>query len=320
MKSNYLPIAFKLAGHYEIVEVLGEDDFEILYLVKDLHMGEKKLVLKELFLPSYSSRNDDNTLNIMAKSKQIFEQTKKDVIAEIEVLKSTQQIKTPQLYGYFEENNTLYTIMEFINDRNITSYLEFNAKQDIEEQQLIDEEKIEPIVEEASIVEEKKPKSTLFLKILIVCVVLFLGLAFYGYQILEEDKQRIKEKSERNSVTLIKKSTIPHPALESREEKKEESLPQTSIKEINRSSYGAEYIEPSEIEDEISSEALVDVPKEEIYQSEDELEELAYTEGEPAVFEEEVVFEEKALYSPEVVSPPASNESTSSSMLGTRIN
>ena len=319
MKSNYLPIAFKLAGHYEIVEVLGEDDFEILYLVKDLHMGDKKLVLKELFLPSYSSRNDDNTLNIMAKSKQIFEQTKKDVIAEIEVLKSTQQIKTPQLYGYFEENNTLYTIMEFMNDRNITSYLEFNAKQDIEEQ-LIDEEKIEPIVEEASIVEEKKPKSTLFLKILIVCVVLFLGLAFYGYQILEEDKQKIKEKSERNSVTLIKKSTIPHPALEGREEKKEESLPQTPIKEINSSSHRAEYIEPSEIEDEISSEALVDVPKEEIYQSEDELEELAYTEGEPAVFEEEVVFEEEILYSPEVVSPSAPNESTSSSMLGTRIN
>jgi len=318
MKSNYLPIAFKLAGHYEIVEVLGEDDFEILYLVKDLHMGEKKFVLKELFLPSYSSRNEDNTLNIMAKSKQIFEQTKQDVIAEIEVLKTTQQTQSPQLYGYFEENDTLYTIMEFMNDTNMAPYLEVNAKQEIEEQ-VIDTEKIEPIIED-SILDKEKPKSTLFLKILIVCVVIFLGLAFYGYQILQEDKQKIKEKSERNSVTLIKESTIPHPTLESREEQKEEALPKTPIKEINSSSNRAEYIEPSEIEDEITSEALVDVPKEEIYQSEDELEELAYTEGEPAVFEEEVSFEEEILYSPEVVSPPIPNESTSSSMLGTRIN
>ncbi|MCK5814431.1 MAG: DUF58 domain-containing protein, partial [Flavobacteriaceae bacterium] len=35
-----------------------------------------------------------------------FEQTKKDVIAEMEVLKSTQQTQSPQFYGYFEENNT----------------------------------------------------------------------------------------------------------------------------------------------------------------------------------------------------------------------
>ena len=310
MKNNYLPIAFKLAGHYEIVELLGEDDFEILYLVKDLHMGEKLFVLKELFLPSYSSRNEDMTLNIMAKSKQIFEQTKKDVIAEIEVLKSTEEIQAPQLYGYFEENDTIYTIIEFMPDTNISSYLEVNTKEETEAE-VIDEEKVEPIIE-TTISEEKKPKSTLFLKILIVCVVIFLGLAFYGYKILQDDKQRIKEKSERNSVTVIKEKVISHPILESRDEKKEEVISKTPIKEINSSANGAEYIELNEMEDEIKNDILEGVPKEEVYQSEDDLEELAHTEGEAAIFEEEVSFE--------VLETPEMNRETSNSMLGTRIN
>ena len=160
--------------------------------------------------------------------------------------------------------------------------------------------------------EKKKTKSTLFLKILIVCVVIFLGLAFYGYQILQEDKQRIKEKSERSSVTVIKERVTPHPTLESRDEKKEELVFVTPTKEINSSFHGAEYIEPSEIKDEISNDVLEGVPKEEVYQSEDELEELAYTEGEPAVFEEEVVSE--------IIETAIPNRETSNSFLGTRIN
>jgi len=299
MKSNYLPIAFKLAGHYEIVELLGEDEFEILYLVKDLHMGEKLFVLKELFLPSYTSRNEDMTLNVMAKSKQIFEQTKKDVIAEIELLKTTEEKKSPELYGYFEENNTLYTIMEFMNDSNLSPYLEVNTQNEIEEQ--VEEEIIEPIVEHTT-VEKEKPKSTLFLKILIVCVVIFLGLAFYGYQMLQEEKQRIKEKSEKTSVTVIKGSTIPHPPLEDRDENKEKKPPvETSVKEINSSSNGAEYIELAE-EDEIESDVLAGVPKEEIYQTEDDLEEIV-TNEDVNVFDEEDTFDE-----------------TTNSLLGRRIN
>jgi len=314
MKNHYLPVAFKLAGHYEIVELLGEDEFEILYLVKDLHMGEKLFVLKELFLPSYASRNEDNSLNIMAKSKQIFEQTKKDVIAEIELLKTTEEKKSPELYGYFEENNTLYTIMEFMNDSNLSPYLEVNTQNEIEEE-VEEEETIEPIVE-TSTVEEEKPKSTLFLKILIVCVVIFLGLAFYGYQMLQEEKQRIKEKSEKTSVTVIKASTIPHPPLENRDEDKKEKPPvETSVKEINSSSNGAEYIElTDEDEVEVESDVLVGVPKEEIYQTENDLEEITVNEEEVDVFDEEDTFDRDGFEVPSTIGE------TTNSLLGKRIN
>jgi len=340
MKNHHLPVGFKLAGHYEIVELLGEDEFEILYLVKDLHLAEKLFVLKELFLPSYASRNEDNSLNIMAKSKQIFEQTKKDIIAEIEVLKTAEEQQSPKVYGYFEENNTLYTIMEFVNDSDISSYLEIDSENEPEEVMMAEEEIIEPMGE-TSTVEEEKPKSTLFLKILIVCVIIFLGLALYGYQILQEEQQRIKEKSERNSVTVITGTVIPHPPLESRDEKRDEETKDASsvknaVNETNNSvsresasnempSDEAEYIEPTEEESELNISA--GVPKEEVYQTENELEEIVANEEEPNIFDEEDTFDE-ATYDEgtfeedgfDVIETPSTNRERTNSLLGRRIN
>jgi hypothetical protein len=71
-KRYYLPIGHKIGGHYEIVKVLGEDEFEILYLVKDLHLRGREFVLKELYLKAYSSRDKFNVYT-MAKSKAFFE-------------------------------------------------------------------------------------------------------------------------------------------------------------------------------------------------------------------------------------------------------
>jgi len=342
MKNHHLPVGFKLAGHYEIVELLGEDEFEILYLVKDLHLAEKLFVIKELFLPSYASRNEENSLTIMAKSKQIFEQTKQDIIAEIEVLKTNEEQPSPKVYGYFEENNTLYTIMEFVNDSDISSYLELKSQNKMEEQ-VAEEEIILPTIE-TSTVEEQKPKSTLFLKILIVCVLIFLALAFYGYQIVQEEKERIKEKSERNSVTVIKRTVIPHPPLESRDEKreedkKEESAAKNVANEQNSSassnnvsnepaSNEAEYREPTEEEGE-EADLLEGVPKEEIYQTEDELEEIVANEEEPNIFDEEDTFDEEGTYDEGVFEEegfdgvetiPNTTRERTNSLLGRRIN
>jgi len=332
MKNHHLSVGFKLAGHYEIVELLGEDEFEILYLVKDLHLAEKHFVLKELFLPSYASRNEDNSLNIMAKSKQIFEQTKKDIIAEIEVLKTAEEQQSPKVYGYFEENNTLYTIMEFVNDSDISSYLEIDSKNEPEEvmiaEEVIEEEPTEEIKEpivEHSTQEEEKSKSTLFLKILIVCVVIFLGLAFYTYQMLQEEKQRIKEKSEQTSVTVIKSTTIPHPPLAERDKDKKEKAPSTTpVKELNSSSDETQYIEPPK-EEEIESGISDGVPKEEVYQTEDELEEIVANEEEGDVFDEEDTFDEGTFDEGGFeengfeTTPNTINETTNS-LLGRRIN
>lgn len=134
--SKYLSSGENLGGHYEIVEVLGEDDFEILYLVKDRHLKDRLFVLKELFLNALSIRDEDNLVYTPAKSKYIFEQTKKEVILETNRLEEASQKQEIETYGYFEENNTVYIIMEFKNDSNLDNYLQVKFQKE-DERELI---------------------------------------------------------------------------------------------------------------------------------------------------------------------------------------
>ena len=251
VKSYYLAIGYKLGGHYEVVKVLSEDDFEILYLVKDLHMAEKFFVLKELFLSAYASRNADNSVQIMAKSRHVFEQTKRDVIAEIEVLKTQHITESPKLYGYFEENNTIYTIMEFINNSNFSVYLESNTQNEFHESVIakVDDDENE----------KEKPKSTLFLKILTASMFLLIGLLYYSYNMIQKDKERAKNKS---SQVVVVNEHLNYPPLEDKTQMKEE--------ENLTSSLAIKKEEPKEIieEEPIREEPKKEVIKKEIIQEE----------------------------------------------------
>ena len=229
MESNhYLSIGTKLGGHYEIEKVLSEDDFEILYLAKDLHKRGEYVVLKELFLKAYSQR-DGKEVKTLAKSKIIFEETKKEVIKEVEVLLNNSSIEKAATYGSFEENNTVYTIMEFINNSNLDGYLKINKIEKPNEvtnteplkRDVMKEEIIEPTPKKSVSLEKKeKPKSSLFLKILITSLLICLGLGYYAYNMIKEDKQKIKERPPK----AIAVKEIPKPQAKNLPTSKEELL------------------------------------------------------------------------------------------------
>jgi len=322
-KRHHLAIGAKLGGHYEIVQVLGEDEFEILYLVKDLHMGEQKFLLKELFLFSYAFRDDENNVQVMAKSKQLFEQTKKDMIAEIELLKRSDVSLSPKVYGYFEEHHTLYTIMEFINSSNLSVYLERNEANVQDEKETPNEKEIlapdvvaSPVkaaveVEEVE-VEKEKPKSKIFLKILIVSVLLLLVLFYYAYNMIQKDKERAKNRvtTEVTVVTEPKNNPpLDHPPLEDKTKVSEENLSlvvEAKEEPENKIPEGASYIEEGEAP-LISVEALPKTEPVEVYEGSDtitdsdainDLEERTYTQ------EEQIVIERPVTYEPNVVETP----------------
>jgi len=50
--SQHLPIGHILGGHYEIIKILGQGGFGIVYKVKDRHQLDKILIIKELFFSS----------------------------------------------------------------------------------------------------------------------------------------------------------------------------------------------------------------------------------------------------------------------------
>jgi len=218
-KNYYLSVGSKLGGHYEIIQVLGEDDSEILYLVKDIHRRDTLFVLKEFYLKEHSFREAREVLPF-EKSKYLFDERKKEILSEINLLLTHNHKDELQTYGYFEEHNTIYTIMEFINDANLTGYLKEETHDQTPEAPISELSVSEVPVENKSEKKQDKPKkeqkeekkdSSIFLKILIVSVLIFLGLAYYAYDMIKTDK----EKKHHNSVKVLVDKTPYHPELTS---------------------------------------------------------------------------------------------------------
>lgn len=209
MNSKYLAIGSNIAGKYEVIEVLGEDDFEILYLVRDIQRKRSFFVLKELFLETFSSREDQVVFTTI-EAIGVFNKRRIQIISEINSQKLTNsEIK---VYGFEEANETIYTIMEFSNNAGLEKYLQFVPK---------DAEKL-PTLDELLSKEKKTFNGFFFLKFLLFIGVL-LGIAFYAYQFLQKSKI---EKELEKSVTMD------YPTLRDRREESSINIPKKTI-EVN---------------------------------------------------------------------------------------
>jgi len=226
-KSKYLPAGTNIGGHYEIIDVLGDDDFEILYLARDNHRKGSFFVLRELFLETFSSRSDASVYTI-PDAQGVFDKRKKEVILEVDKPKKDRHKSEVKTYGYIKENNTIYTIMEFTNNFNLKNYLQFHPRDEI-------------ILPSLDLVDtrEKKKKSFLFLKILIISVLIIAGLVFYAYKMIQKDR----EKPEKKPAVIVTQTQINHPALINRTETpKNEPKAEIKIEEPQSVPNGAEYI------------------------------------------------------------------------------
>lgn len=259
--SEHLPTGHKLGGHYEIVKVLGRDNFEIVYLVKDVHRMDN-LVLKELFLKGSSFRDQAN-IYTQEKLKKEFQETKEGIIKEVTLLKGIKEANTLQTYGYFEENNSIYTIMEYREKASLENYLKIIPEPSIE---------ATPTKSDKVKTEDKKPKSTPFLNLLIVLIFIALALGAYAYKIMVYDREKAKEMPK--VVVTQAEKPIYHPPLMDRDKSTKEIEPPKTEEpietKIEEESIIADKNLPinlpddeieGDIEDEVESETIQELPQ-----------------------------------------------------------
>ena len=126
--SNFLKHGEILVNRYKIINILKQGGFGIVYKVKDLQKN-KIVVIKEQFFIKHSYRNiNGNIFNKKIQDGNIsFKQLKEDVKSEIEYLKSIKHKNIVKAYDFFEKNNTIYSVMEYIEGMDLAEYLESHS-------------------------------------------------------------------------------------------------------------------------------------------------------------------------------------------------
>ena len=119
-KMDFLPLDYKFQNNYEIEGYIDETEFSNVYLVSTFN---KKYVIKECFPKSITIR--DNDLKIFTnKNIEKFNLVKNSFQREKEILEKLDKNKDViNLVNFFEENNTIYLVLEYFEGINLKKYV-----------------------------------------------------------------------------------------------------------------------------------------------------------------------------------------------------
>jgi serine/threonine protein kinase len=133
--NSVLPLGHILNGRYKIINTLGKGGFGIVYKVEDIKTKEI-FAIKELFIYTMCFRGRKNhrvhfKTNFKIKEfKQKFHQT-------VNLFQNINNNNLVRIYNAFEENNTIYSRMEYIDGKNL-NILRNDKKWKMDEEGAID--------------------------------------------------------------------------------------------------------------------------------------------------------------------------------------
>ena len=124
-----LPEGSVLDGRYIIGRVLGQGGFGITYVAQDFN-SKHLVAVKEYFPDSLVTRSSKITVStISSDRRENFEYGKECFLGEAKTLaKLNDHPNIVHVYSYFEENNTAYFSMEYLNGESLLSYLNRKGK------------------------------------------------------------------------------------------------------------------------------------------------------------------------------------------------
>ena len=252
-EENYLPFGTVIADKYEVIDILGKDDFEILYLVRDIHRKGSFFVLKELFLETFSSRKDGLVFTV-PEALSVFYKRKKQIIEEVNIQRLNSKDNEIKIYGYEDENNTIYTIMEFSSNAGLEKYLQFVPK---------NTESLPTLVELLS-KENKSSRISFFLKALLfigLCLAIFYAYLFFQESIIEKQLEEsatmdypvLKERTSESSMNVFQKEIeVNDPIVNIAMTKGEEKNKSQPLKEVILKKYEENITIKSEVIEEVN--------------------------------------------------------------------
>ena len=109
-------------GTYRIEKVLGQGGFGITYLATDLNL-QRKVAVKEFFPKDFCDR-DNTTSNVTLGTRSTSEfvnRLKSRFLKEARNIAKFDHPNIIRIYAAFEENNTAYYVMEYIEGESLSS-------------------------------------------------------------------------------------------------------------------------------------------------------------------------------------------------------
>ena len=112
MNQNSLPVGTLLIRKYKILSVMGQGGFGITYLAEHIEL-HNRFAIKEFYVRQWCTR-DNCYVCAYSNEKIKFEEFKVKFLNEAQTLAKLDHKNIVKVIDYFEENNTGYFVMEYI--------------------------------------------------------------------------------------------------------------------------------------------------------------------------------------------------------------
>ena len=107
-------------GKYRIVRMLGQGGFGITYLATQESLN-RQVAIKEMFLNGVNERVDKSIRVSNSVNNSLFEKQKEKFKKEAKRIMSLDNEHIVKVYDLFEENNTVYYIMDYLEGESLAS-------------------------------------------------------------------------------------------------------------------------------------------------------------------------------------------------------